>query len=411
MWFEFFITKKIIHNKERSFSRLIIAIARIAIALSLTVMIISTSLVNGFRSTISDKVYGFWGHINISKQSLRNSFDDEPIFRKDEFVNEVEKIDGIIDVQVYARKAAIIKTKTDIEGIILKGIGSDFNWGGFNKYIISGNGINLKDSITSRETIISRSTAERLKFSVGDSVLIHIIDQKENGDYQQMYRKLKIAGIYNTGLEEFDKLFVIVDIRHIQRLNNWSPEQIGGYEVFIDDPDKLMEIASEVNKVADPFWEVQTIREIIPSVFDWLNLQKVNEWIILTLMVLVAIINMVTSLLILILERTNMIGVLKSLGANNNSIRRIFLLNASNIIIRGMVFGNIIGLGLCIIQQQFGLIKLPEESYYVSVAPVSINLFWVLGLNAGTFIVSYLFLIIPSYLVAKIQPIKAIRFN
>lgn len=411
MWFEFFITRRIIHNKERSFSRLIITIARVAIALSLAVMIVSTSLVNGFRSTISDKVYGFWGHINISKQSLRNSFDDEPIYRKEDFVQKVQEIDGITGVQVYARKAAIIKTKTDIEGIILKGIGSDFNWNQFNKYIIAGHGIDLTDSTVSRGTVISKSTAERLKFSVGDSMLVHIIDQKENGDYEQMYRKLRIDGIYNTGLEEFDKLFILVDIRHIQRLNNWSPDQIGGYEVFIDDVNQLDAMEDKVDKVADPFWDVQTIKDIIPSVFDWLNLQKVNEWIILSLMVIVALINMVTSLLILILERTNMIGILKALGSTNTAIRKIFLMNASNIILWGMIFGNVIGLGLCIIQQQFGLIKLPEESYYVSVAPVSINYLWVLGINIGTFIISLLFLIIPSYLVARIRPIKAIRFN
>ncbi len=411
MWFEFFVTKRILHNKERSFSRLIIGIARVAIALSLAVMIISTSLVNGFRSTISDKVYGFWGHVNIAKQSLRNSFDDEPIPRKQEFVEEVQKISGVTGMQVYARKAAIIRTKTDIEGIILKGIGADFDWEQFDKFMLDGKGITLTDSLVSRGMVISRSTADRLNFVIGDSVLIHIIDQKENGDYEQMYRKLRINGIYNTGLEEFDKLFVLVDIRHIQRLNNWQADQIGGYEVFVDDPEKTGEIEKLVDKKADPFWDVQTIQQIIPSVFDWLNLQKVNEWIILTLMILVALINMVTSLLILILERTNMIGVLKALGSNNASIRKIFLLNASNIILRGMLWGNLVGLGLCILQQQFGFIKLPEESYYVSTAPVQINILWVLAINAGTFIISLVFLIIPSLLVAKIQPIKAIRFN
>ncbi|MBP9222201.1 MAG: ABC transporter permease [Chitinophagales bacterium] len=411
MWFEFFVTKRILHNKERSFSRLIIGIARVAIALSLTVMIISTSLVNGFRSTISDKVYGFWGHVNIAKESLRNSFDDEPIPRNQEFVDEVQKIPGVTGTQVYARKAAIIRTKTDIEGIILKGIGGDFDWEQFDKFMLDGKGITLTDSLVSRGMVISRSTADRLNFVIGDSVLIHIIDQKENGDYEQMFRRLKIEGIYNTGLEEFDKLFVLVDIRHIQRLNNWQADQIGGYEVFVDDPDNIAEIEKLVDKKADPFWDVQTIQQIIPSVFDWLNLQKVNEWIILTLMVLVALINMVTSLLILILERTNMIGVLKALGSNNASIRKIFLLNASNIILRGMLWGNIVGLGLCILQQQFGFIKLPEESYYVSTAPVEINILWVLAINAGTFFISVLFLIIPSLIVAKILPIKAIRFN
>ncbi len=411
MWFEYFITKRIIKNGERSFSKMIIRIARVAIALSLIVMIISTSLVNGFRSTISGKIYGFWGHINISKESLRNSFDDEPIYRKDDFVKQVADIEGVNSVQVYARKAGIIKTKNDIEGIIIKGIGSDFNWEHFNKYIISGEGIQLRDSVPSRGIILSKSTADRLKFTVGDSVLLHFIDQDVNGDYRQRYKKLRLDGIYNTGLEEFDKLFALLDIRHVQDLNGWTKDQIGGYEVFINDPDKLFEIEDKVDKAADPFWDVQNIQQIIPSVFDWLNLQKVNEWIILILMLLVALINMVTSLLILILERTNMIGVLKSLGSSNKSIQKIFLIHASNIILWGMVWGNVIGIGLCVLQQQFGLIRLPEESYYVSVAPVDINLWWVLGLNAGTFIVSILFLIIPSFFVAKIKPIKAIVFN
>lgn len=411
MWFEYFISKRIIHKKERSFSRLIIGIARVAITLSLAVMLISTSLVNGFRAAISDKVYGFWGHINIAKQSLRNSFDDIPIYRQQEFVDEVEAIPGVTSIQVYARKAAIIKTKTAMEGVILKGIGPDFNWEGFNKYIISGEGIDLTKDEVSRGALLSRTTADRLNYTVGDSVLIHIIDQKENGDYQQMFRKLRIDGIYNTGLSEFDQLFMLVDIRHIQRLNNWQADQIGGYEVFIDDPDNLTIIEDEVDKAADPFWDVQTIRDIIPSVFDWLNLQKVNEWIILILMFLVALINMVTSLLILILERTNMIGILKAMGANNKSIRRIFLLNASNIILRGMLWGNIIGIGLCLLQLQFGLIRLPEESYYVSVAPVQLDWLWIILLNVGTFIVSIVFLIIPSLFVASIRPIRAIRFN
>ncbi len=399
------------HNKERSFSRLIIGIARVAIALSLAVMLISTSLVNGFRATISEKVYGFWGHINIAKQSLRNSFDDIPIYRRQEFVDEVEAIPGVTAVQVYARKAAIIKTKEAIEGVILKGVGPDFNWSQFDQYIIDGAPIVLTDSMTSRGTLISKNTADRMGFSVGDSVLIHIIDQKDNGDFEQMFRKLRIDGIYNTGLAEFDQLFMLVDIRHIQRLNNWTKDQIGGYEVFIDDPEQLDVMEKRVDKVADPFWDVQTIRDIIPSVFDWLNLQKVNEWIILILMFLVALINMITSLLILILERTNMIGILKAMGANNKGIRRIFLFNAAHIIVWGMVIGNVLGIGLCLLQQQYGIIQLPEASYYVSEAPVKLDMWWILFLNLGTFAVSMVFLIIPSLFVARIRPIRAIRFN
>ncbi len=399
------------HNTERSFSRLIIAIARVAIALSLAVMLISTSLVNGFRATISDKVYGFWGHINISRQSLRNSFDDMPIQEDTSFEQAVEAIPGVVNIQTYARKAGIIKTKTAMEGVILKGIGADFNWTSFKPYIIKGDGITLTDSVVSRGTLLSKNTADRLNFSVGDSVLVHIIDQKENGEYAQMFRKLRVNGIYNTGLAEFDQLFMLVDIRHIQRLNNWSAESIGGYEVFIENPEDIRAVEKQVDKAADPFWEVQTIQEIIPSVFDWLNLQKVNEWIILVLMFLVALINMVTSLLILILERANMIGILKAMGAYNTTIRKIFLFNAGHIIFWGMVVGNILGIGLCLLQQQFGLIKLPEESYYVSVAPVKIDILWILGLNICTFVVSLVFLVIPSLIVARIRPIKAIRFN
>ena len=411
MWFAYFISRRIMHNRERSFSRLIIGIARVAIALSLAVMLISTSLVNGFRATISEKVYGFWGHINIAKESLRNSFDDIPIYRKETFVDEVKAIPGISAVQVYARKAAIIKTKDAIEGVILKGIGPDFNWSRFNQYIVDGTPFVLTDSATSRGTLMSKNTADRMGFSVGDSVLIHIIDQKDNGDFEQMFRKLRIDGMYNTGLAEFDQLFMLVDIRHIQRLNNWTKDQIGGYEVFIDDPAQLDAMEKKVDKAADPFWDVQTIRDIIPSVFDWLNLQKVNEWIILTLMFLVALINMITSLLILILERTNMIGILKAMGANNKGIRRIFLFNAAHIIVWGMVIGNILGIGLCLIQQQWGIIQLPEASYYVSEAPVKLDLWWILFLNLGTFLVSMIFLIIPSLFVARIRPIRAIRFN
>lgn len=411
MWFAYFISRRIVHNTERSFSRLIIAIARVAIALSLAVMLISTSLVNGFRATISDKVYGFWGHINISRQSLRNSFDDMPIQEDTCFEQAVEAIPGVVNIQTYARKAGIIKTKTAMEGVILKGIGADFNWTSFKPYIIKGDGITLTDSVVSRGTLLSKNTADRLNFSVGDSVLVHIIDQKENGEYAQMFRKLRVNGIYNTGLAEFDQLFMLVDIRHIQRLNNWSAESIGGYEVFIENPEDIRAVEKQVDKAADPFWEVQTIQEIIPSVFDWLNLQKVNEWIILVLMFLVALINMVTSLLILILERANMIGILKAMGAYNTTIRKIFLFNAGHIIFWGMVVGNILGIGLCLLQQQFGLIKLPEESYYVSVAPVKIDILWILGLNICTFVVSLVFLVIPSLIVARIRPIKAIRFN
>lgn len=411
MNFPFFISRRIVKNKASSFSRLIVVIARIAIALSLAVMIVSFSMVNGFRQTISDKIYGFWGHINISKQSLRNSYDDLPINRNPEFISSIENINGVENVQVYARKAGIIKTKTDIEGIIAKGISDDFNWEHFSKYITEGRSIQFSDTLSSRDIMISKSTSDRLHLKSGDTTVLYFIDPGNNGDYSPRARELYICGVYNTGLEEFDKLFALVDIKQIQRLNNWNKDQIGGYEVFINDVNGLNELAEKVDLTADPFWEVQTIQQIIPSIFDWLNLQKINERIILILMLVVALINMVTSLLILILERTNMIGILKAMGAGNAGIRKIFLINAAYIIAWGLFWGNVLGIGICLIQQRFGILKLPEQSYYVSVAPVEMNYFWILALNAGTLVISILFLIIPSMLVSKIRPVKAIRFN
>ncbi|MBC8046815.1 MAG: ABC transporter permease [Fimbriimonadaceae bacterium] len=411
MNFPFFISRRIVKNDARSFSRLIVIIARIAIALSLAVMIISSSMVNGFRKTISEKIYGFWGHINISKESLRSSYDDLPIDKNETFINSIKNIEGVEHIQVYARKAGIIKTKTDIEGIIAKGISSDFNSTNFSRYVLDGKEIQFNDTIASREIMISKSTADRLQLKVGDSAVLYFIDPGGNGDYTPRARELFITAIYNTGLEEFDKLFALVDVKQIQRLNGWNKNQVGGYEVFVKDAANIQSIAEQVDLAADPFWSVQTIQQIIPSIFDWLNLQKINERIILILMLVVALINMITSLLILILERTNMIGILKALGAANGAIQRVFLINAAYIISRGLLWGNILGLGICFLQERFGILKLPEQSYYVSVVPVEINYWWVLLLNAGTLILSLLFLIIPSLLVSKIQPIKAIRFS
>ncbi|MFN3940185.1 MAG: ABC transporter permease [Chitinophagales bacterium] len=411
MRFELFISRRIARRESRSFSRLIIIIARIAIALSLAVMIISSAMVNGFRNTISEKVYGFWGHINIAKESLRNSYDDLPVLRQESFIREMDSLEGVEHVQVYARKAGIIKSSTDMEGIILKGIDAHFYWDHFRKYIIDGQILKLHAESTSGDILLSKSIADRMRFSVGDSVILHFIDMDSDGNYVQRFRKLRVCGIYNTGLEEFDKMFALIDLQHVQRLNNWTPEQVGGYEVFIKNVGDIELLREQLDMLADPFWKVQSIHQIIPGIFDWLNLQKINERIIILLMLIVAVINMITSLLILILERTQMIGILKAIGAANWSIRKIFLYNAAYIIAIGMVFGNVIGIGVCLLQQQFGIIKLPEQSYYVRTVPVSIDITFLLLLNAGTFCICLLCLLLPSVIVSRILPVKAIRFN
>ncbi len=411
MRYELFIARRIVRREPRSFSRLIVIIARIAIALSLAVMIIATSMVHGFRNSISEKVYSFWGHINISKESLRSSYDDLPVILQPEFIREIEATKGVNHVQVYGRKAGIIKSATDIEGVIFKGISSDFNWQLFNSYMVDGVPLHLSGDSVSKDIILSKSIADRMKFKTGDSVILHFVDQQKDGDYVQRFRKMRVCGIYNTGLEEYDRMFALIDIKQVQRLNNWQPNQIGGYEVFVDDVDAIDHMREVLDGLTDPFWSVQTIYDIIPGIFDWLNLQKINERIIVLLMLIVAIINMITSLLILILDRTQMIGILKSLGATNWSVRKIFLYNASYILFIGLLFGNAIGLGICFLQKELGIITLPEQSYYVSTVPVAIDWIKIALLNAGTFGVCLLCLLLPSVIIARIRPVRAIRFN
>ena len=411
MKFTLFIARRVIRQENRSFSGLIIIIARLAIALSLAVMIVATAMVSGFRETISDKIYGFWGHVNISRQSLRSSFDDLPMPVDSAFLNWAGQKPDIAAVQVYARKAGMLKTRTDLEGVIVKGVSSDFYSDSFRKYMVGGELPAFDGDQPAGDMVLSRSIAQRMQLEMGDSAVLYFIDQDESGLFNQRYRKLRIAGIYNTGLEEFDKMFVLADIRHIRRLNDWGPQEVGGYEIFANRTDLILPVYEEVAREADPFWEVQSVYELIPGIFDWLNLQRINERIIIILMLVVALINMVTSLLILILERTTMIGTLKALGANNRSVRSIFLVQAAYIIVWGMVIGDAIGLSLCYLQQAFGIIRLPEESYYVSVAPVSIHYGSIILLNIATLAVSLLFLLIPSALVSRLHPVKTLRFS
>ena len=411
MRFSFFIAQRIAGDHQRSFSRLIVFIARIAITLSLSVMIIASSLVNGFRETISEKIYGFWGHVSVSRESLRSSYDDLALPYDTSFVAWANENPNIAAIQPYARKAGIIKKSGLMEGVIIKGISDEFYTDGFKPYLMEGDFPDLTTEDASGDMLLSRAIAEKLLIGVGDSAVLHFIDQSSSGNYKQRFRKLRVSGIYSTGLEEFDQLFALADMRHVQSLNNWNSNEIGGYEIFLKDLELLDASAKEISNEANPFWKVQTIYQLIPGIFDWLNLQKINERIILILMLVVALINMVTSLLILILERTNMIGILKAMGANNRSIREIFLIKSANIIVWGLVFGNILGIGLCLAQQQFGLIKLPEASYYVSEAPVAINYLNILWMNIGTMVISLLFLILPSTLITKILPSKAIRFS
>lgn len=429
--FERFVARKVIREGTHSFARLIIRIAIIAVAISTAVMICAVALISGFKKEISGKIFGFWGHIHITSTELYQSpLEASPVSVEQPFypyLDTLRSVDypvtkslfgmarsamatthgGIRHIQVFALKPGIIKANDEMEGIILKGIGKDFDWRFMQQYLIAGTALDLKQTESSNGILISRQTAQRLKVGVGDRFRLHFVEKGS-----QIQRIFKVQGIFKTGLEEYDRKFALVDIRKIQQLLGWDENQVGGFEVFADDIRDLEPLAGYIYyELLPPDLYAETIRQKLPQIFDWLNLQDVNEVVILALMVIVAIINMVTALLILILERTYMIGTLKSLGASDWSIRKIFLGYAAYIVFTGLVWGNLLGIGLCIIQKYGEVIKLSEENYYLSVAPVHLSPLAVLALNFGAMLVILLFLVLPSYLVTRISPIKAIRFR
>lgn len=431
MKFEFFLAKRIALGGQHSFSRIIIRIAAVAVAISVAVMIISTALITGFKKEISSKIFGFWGHIHITQTGFGNSLLDTPplefseaLFNSIDTIKRIRYLEdipakngysqregitrgGVNHLQTYALKAGIIQAKEDIEGIILKGIGTDFNWDFFDTYLREGAPIEFPDTAASNDILVSQQTANRLKLELGQSFIVHFIQQGE-----QLRRRFTVKGIYKTGLEEYDRQFAMVDIRQIQQLLGWRPSQVSGIEVFIDDIDDARPLADYVyfNILPSDLY-AEPIRQKLPEIFEWLDLQDINEVVILVLMVIVAVINMITALMILILERTNMIGTLKALGATNWHIQKMFLYHAAYIIVLGLVLGNLLGLGICWLQDTFEFIRLSEENYYLATAPIAFNVWGFFLINLGTLLVTLVFLLIPTFLVLSISPVKAIRFK
>ncbi|MES2812623.1 MAG: FtsX-like permease family protein [Bacteroidota bacterium] len=414
---EFFIADRLIRTKERksNISAPIINIAIAAIAIGLIMMIVSVATGMGLQQKIRQKVSAFNGHIIIS------NFDDNqsqvslnPVSTNQDFYPKFNSVGGIKHIQAVASKAGIIRTEKAFEGIVFKGVGKDYDWDNLNEYIIEGRVPNLKSDLNN-EIIISEYLANRLELKLGDKCNTFFMKEGENK--LPNLRVFKIVGIYNSGFQEFDATYILGDIRHIQRINKWLPTQVGSFEVFIDDFTKIEEKGAEVynnsqNKDdASKTLDTQTISQKYFYIFEWLKLFDFNIAVILIIMVVVSTINMVVALLVLILERTQMIGILKSLGASNWSVRKIFLYNAVHLIVKGLFWGNSIGVGLLLIQKYFGIIKLNPENYYVNVAPVDINIFYILLLNIGTVAVCFLVLLIPSYIITKISPVKAIKFS
>ena len=407
---EYFIAKRLITAKDHksSISAPIIKIAIIAIALGMIMMIVSIATGIGLQQKIRQKVSAFNGHIIISGYNDNNSdVSTKPISIQQSFYPNFKNVDGIQHVQAVASKAGIIRTESAFEGIIFKGVGNDYQTENLKEYLTEGRLPNFKSNLN-EEVLISQYLCNRLGLKLGDKFVTYFMKENDEGFN---LRNFKIVGIYNSGFQEFDASYVIGDIRHLQRINKWKPDQIGAFEVFVNNFTQIEPIGQQVYQETSSILDSQTIVEKYYYIFEWLKLFDFNIIIILIVMIAVSTINMVVALLVLILERTQMIGILKSLGANNWSIRKVFLYNAAYLIGRGLLWGNVIGIGLLLIQKYFGIIKLNPESYYVNVAPVDINLFYIFLLNIGTVVICLLVLLIPSFIITKITPSKSIRFE
>jgi lipoprotein-releasing system permease protein len=406
----YFIAKRLITSKEykSSISAPIIKIAIIAIALGMIMMIVSVATGIGLQQKIRQKVSAFNGHIIISSYNDNQSdVSTKPISIYQKFYPKFKDVDGINHVQAVAGKGGIIRTETAFEGVIFKGIGKDYKSDNLEEYLVQGKLPNLKANLN-EEVIISEYLANRLGLKLNDNFVTYFM--KEDNDGYNL-RNFKIVGIYNSGFQEFDANYVIGDIRHIQRINKWKPHEVGSFEVFIDDFDQIDLKGQQVYEETSSTLDSKTIKEKFYYIFEWLKLFDFNIIVILIVMIAVSTINMVVALLVLILERTQMIGILKSLGANNWNIRKIFIYNSFYLITKGLFWGNLIGISLLLLQKYFGIIKLNPESYYVNEAPVDINIFYILLLNIGTVAICLLVLLIPSYIITKISPSKAIRFD
>lgn len=372
-------------------------------------MIVALSFVNGFQSAISNKIFSFWGHIRV-QQNLEDKVDiseEYPIEQNDAVENYLKNKPGIVSVERYATKSAILKYNSNIESILLKGIDSSFNFNRMQSFLLKGNWLRFKDSGYSKEIMISKYTANQIDIKEGDSLIVFFF--REDGS--KTARKLIVSGIFKTGIEDYDKNFAFCDINLIRKLNQWNTNQIGGYEVYLNDYKKTDSINKQIYEELPQSWYSRSIKEIYPNIFDWLNLQGQIKNILIGIMSIIAIINLITCLIILLLERTQMIGILKSIGANNWLIQKVFLYNISIISIIGIVLGTIIGLAICWIQQKTGFIKLDEEAYFISKASVEIVWWQVILVDLSTLIICFISLTLPTFLINKISPIKSIRFS
>lgn len=406
----FHIAKRIAFNRQKTFSRFIIRLSITATALSVMAMIITLSFVNGFQRTVSEKVFSFWGHVRVQKYEPNKSLvAEETAINKDASIEALIRQDpDVLQLQSFATKSAVLEKNKEIEGVLLKGIEQDYDSSRLHPYLSAGRWIRFDTAGYSKEILLSQQLAAQLKIDLSDTITVYFIS---GIDGARTYRKLSVVGIYKTGIEEYDKLFVLGDLDLIRRVNDWAPDQTGGYEIFLKEHSSIDSVSNRLSDALPAAWMSRSIREVYPNIFDWLSIQDMNRNVIFIVMSVVAIINLITCLLILILERTRMVGILKALGAEDGLIRKVFLYHATVITFTGIGTGSILGIGLCLLQQVTGFITLDEASYYVSTAPVHIIWWQIVLVCIATAVVCYLALIIPTWLIKKIEPVKAIQFR
>ncbi|MDD2569543.1 MAG: FtsX-like permease family protein [Bacteroidales bacterium] len=413
MNFEIFIAKRIISSKSggKSGAQALVNISVAAIALSLSVMIIAISVLTGFKREIKEKLSGFGSHIQISNLDTNNSYETEPIFRSDELVGKIAQLNEVINIHAFSTKPGIIKSGKELQGIVLKGVEDLASLEFYASNLVAGRLPRL-DQPDSLDVLVSQSLANLLRLEPGMKLPTYFVQEPLR------MRPFIISGIYNTGLEEYDRLFVLCHQAHIQEINNWTENQVSGYEIRIKKPlqadrtaQTIQEIADGITIKAENLVQVRTIRQLAPGFFDFLSLTDTNVWVILTLMTLIAGFNMVSGLLIIILDRVRMIGTLKALGTNNQSMVKIFLYQAAYITGKGMLIGNIIGIGIALLQMHLKVIPLDPESYFVNSVPIFINPLHIILINLGTMLLTILMLLIPSGMISRISPDKTLKFD
>ena len=411
---ELFIAKKIHFSKEgdREVTPPAVRIAMIGIALGLAVMILSVAIVIGFKKEVRNKVIGFGSHIQITNFDNNSSYETTPIAVSDSLLQALQEFPGLKHIEGYATKMGILKTDSDFQGVVLKGIDTDYDWSFFRNNLKEGELLTIDPKKTSTDVIISRYLSDLLGLKLGDSILTYFVQEDVRA------RKFNIVGIYETGFMDYDKLFVLADIKQIRRLNGWEKDEVSGLELLVDDYDKLDQIAEDLyfnlvekqDRHGNTYF-TRSIKEMNPMIFNWLDVLDVNVVVILILIFAVAGFTMISGLLIIILERTNMIGILKALGENNVSIRKIFLYISFFLIGKGMLWGNVVGIAICLIQSHFRIIKLDPSIYYLDAVPIDLSIVSLILLNIGTLCASMLMMLGPSYLITKIDPAKSIRFE